>query len=894
MRLFLSLAVILPVILLSDSTLADDDQPPLFVDQSGQDTGTCQTLAAACRTIPYALSRVGKNGRIQVGGGTYELSGIDDIIYLLSGAIDVRGGFQANSPSTLIGVPTEFAGELQAKGFRVIVDSKGLHRAKIQTQISLRSGAAASDCVNGIAAGFPCDKIDLLAHVAERTPAATGADIWGFMDLNTHREYAIVAYSSGTAVVDVTDAVAPREVGFVDGQSTTWRDVKVHQFWNAASARWNAYAYVTADNASDGLSIIDLSGLPHSIERIDYASDFAAAHNVYLVNTEFSTGLATSRNAPTLILAGSNLGDGRFRAYALTNPAAPTFIAAPTTPADQPGEDRLYMHDGASMLVTDSRKDTQCVNAGGQDHCDILFDFNESTVDIWDVTNPANPVRLSQSPYSNARYTHSGWPSEDQQFLYVQDELDERDRGLATTLRVFSIADLTSPLALGAWTGPTDAIDHNGFVRGNRYYMSNYTRGLTVLNISDPASPVSIGHFDTYPATDAAGFPGNWGVYPFLPSGNIVLSDIDSGFYLLADKTLQTPHGTLAFISDAFGTDETQSLSVAVQRTGGSQGAVSVAWQVVPATADLDDITQASGTLNWADGDAGTQTITIDLANDGVSEGMERILVKLLAPTGGASISSPSITSAYISDPVDAALVSFSAENLSVSERGFGTAVVVVERTGSARGPLSVQFNTIGGDAGNGTDYSGAASGSLGWADGDANPKWIEYAVIDDGSGEAEEFFQLQLSSPNGGNIGPNASIQVNILDAGGSNSSPNSVAGSSQAVSSGVPVTLNGNGSNDPDGDSLSYSWSQVLGPAVLLSNANTSTASFTAPAVNSDTLFRFELDVLDPAGLSDTSTVGVTVLAATANSGGGGALSYWAVFGLIGLITIKRRGAI
>jgi choice-of-anchor B domain-containing protein len=144
------------------------------------------------------------------------------------------------------------------------------------------------------------------------------------------------------------------------------------------------------------------------------------------------------------------------------------------------------MHDAASMTVTDARKDTQCANASASEYCDVLFDFNESTLDIWDITDPGSPVRLSQTPYGNAGYSHSGWSSEDQQYVYLQDELDERDRGLSTTLRIFSISDLRSPTLAGIWTGPTRAIDHNGFVRGNRYYMSNYARGLTILDISNP------------------------------------------------------------------------------------------------------------------------------------------------------------------------------------------------------------------------------------------------------------------------------------------------------------------------------------------------------------------------------------------------------------------------
>lgn len=896
-RLFVPVMTALAVLSFGSTAMADSDEPPLFVVEKGSDAGNCQSMAAPCRTIAYALQQVGKNGQIRVGGGSFELSDVADVVYLLSGAIDVRGSYATGSRSTLIGVAPEFAGDLEAKGFRVIVDTKGLNHAAVQTQLSLQSSAAATACVGGFAGSFPCSNVDLLAHVADRTPSARGADIWGFMDLNTHREYAIVGYSSGTAVFDVTNAENPREVGFVNGQSTTWRDIKIYQFWNAIDSRWNAYAYITADNASDGLFIIDLSQLPHRVARISYPSDFAEAHNVYLLDTDFSTGVSITGNAPTLILAGSNLNDGRYRSYELSNPASPAFSVTPTTPNDQPGGNRLYMHDGASMVVTDARKDTQCVNGGGLDHCDILFDFNESSVDIWDVSAPLSPTRLSQLPYNNSGYTHSGWPSEDQQFLFVQDELDERDNGLATTLRVVSISDLTAPALVGSWTGPTRAIDHNGFVRGNRYYMSNYTRGLTILDISDPANPVSAGRFDTYPASDATGFPGNWGAYPFLPSGNIALSDIDSGFYMVADNTLDVVEGSLSFAADTFGADETQTLGIVVQRTGGSRGAASVTWEILGATAGIGDVAATRGVLNWADGDGSTRTINLGLTNDGAVEGLERVLVKLSAPTGGATLSSPSIASAYISDPGDSSVAEFSSSTFSIAERGFGTAVAVINRSGSASGALSVDFNVVAGDASSGTDYSGAAAGSVTWADGDANPKWIEYTISDDGSGEANEFFELSLSNASGGSIGPNASLRIDILDGTGSNGVPNSVAGTSQSVSSGAMVTLNGGASNDPDGDTLSYAWSQTLGPTVVLSDASTSTASFSAPTVSSDTIFRFELEVSDPGGLSDTSTVNVTV---SSNSGsgstdgsGGGALGLWFLFGLLALASLSRKGA-
>ena len=893
---------------IAPTALADDREPPLLVAEDGNDVGDCRDASRPCRTIDYALKRVGKNGQIRVAGGSYTLAELENVVYLLSGAIDVRGGYRASdsfavrsgAETTLVGVPTEYAGELAQRGFRVIVDSKGMSRehvekarALVASQQSVATSTAATPCAGGQAGAFPCSNVDLLAHVADRMASARGADIWGFVDLNSNREYAIVGYSTGTAIYDVTDPEDPREIDFIDGQSTTWRDIKVYQAWDTADSRWNAYAYITADNATDGLFIIDLSGLPHRVSQIGYASDFSAAHNVYLTHTDFGTGLSLTGDTPILVLAGSNRSDGRLRNYSLADPTSPAFIGTPATPAGQPGNDRLYMHDAASMIVTDSRKDTQCVNAAGSPYCEVLFDFNEGTVDIWDVTNPATPARLSRTPYTNADYVHSGWWSEDKQYMFVQDETDERDRGLRTTLRSFSISNLTAPTLAGTWTGPTSAIDHNGFVRGNRYYMSNYARGLTILDISDPASPTLAGRFDTYPSSDGVGFPGAWGTYPFLPSGNVLISDIDSGLYVVADRTLDVPQGSIGFSGRSFGADESGPASLVVSRSGGSQGATVGSWEILGATANAADVAATSGTLSWADGDGADKTIDLGLVNDGSGEGLERLFVRLTAPTGGATLRSPNIASLYVSDPGNTATVQFAESSASVAERGFGTAVVVVQRGGSALGAVTVDCSISGGDATNGTDYSGPQSGTLSWPDGDANPKSIEFAISDDGSSEPDEFFEVTLGNVSGAALGSRAVLRVDILDGSGSNAAPNSVAGGSQTVRPGATVTLNGSQSNDPDGDTLSYAWTQVLGPTVTLSGADTATATFTAPDASSDTLLRFELAVSDPGGLTDTSVVSVTVSNSTSVPGGGsggGTTSAWLLAALF-LLLLRRR---
>nr|MDJ0909748.1 choice-of-anchor B family protein [Woeseiaceae bacterium] len=597
---------------------------------------------------------------------------------------------------------------------------------------------------------------------------------------------------------------------------------------------------------------------------------------------DYGTGLSLTGDTPNLIIAGSNRGGGSPRLYSLQNPASPSFVS-------QPGAGD-YMHDAATMIIRDSRKDTQCVNA--VDYCEVMFDFNESTIDIWDITDSTNPVRLSRTPYSNSAYTHSGWPTEDGMYLFVHDELDEQRFGLSTTVRTFSLADLRSPVAESVWAGPTLAIDHNGFVRGNRYYMSNYSRGLTILDISDPTLITPIALLDTYPFSDSASFVGAWGAYPYFHSGHVAVSDIDSGFYMVADDSRSTAQGSLQFTELSYGGDEGSTISVNVTRSGGTAGAVSVDYEIIPGTAQGSDVSSISGSLSWADGQSGSQTIDVTPLVDGTPESLEVMLLKLTAPTGGAALGNRSVAGVYVSDPGAGSVVEFDSDSIDVAERGFGTAVVTVQRRGSAVGSASVEYSLSNGDATENSDYAGSTTGTLVWGDGDALPRTLEFQITDDGRGEGDEFFELTLQSPTGTTIGTSATLRVNILDGSGSNSAPNAIAGSSQTVSSGSTVTLDGRSSNDPDGDTLSYQWSQISGTSVSLSGADTQTATFTAPSVSSDTLLTFRLEVSDAGGLSDTTTVNVTVRAPGASGGGGGGgggFSYWLAL-LLALTALAR----
>ncbi len=80
-------------------------------------------------------------------------------------------------------------------------------------------------------------------------------------------------------------------------------------------------------------------------------------------------------------------------------------------------------------------------------------------------------------------------------------------------------------------------------------------------------------------------------------------------------------------------------------------------------------------------------------------------------------------------------------------------------------------------------------------------------------------------------------------------NDIPTANAGPDQQARAGSLITLDGSGSSDPDGDSLTYGWSQAGGPLVTLSDPALAGPTFTAP--NHTTMLTFTLTVTDPFGL-------------------------------------------
>jgi len=364
-------------------------------------------------------------------------------------------------------------------------------------------------CVNGFAGIYPCDGYDLMAHIPIDVldgPGAEGNDSWGWTDPTTDKEYALVGTTTGTAFVDISNPSLPVLLGTLPTATVNsiWRDVKVYQ----------NHAFIVSEASNHGMQVFDLTHLrnvvtpPETFMADAHYTDFGRAHNIVINETSgfaYAVGTSTFNGGPHFIN--------------IQNPIAP--VAAGGYAIDS------YSHD--AQVITYNGPDT--------DHQgkEILIGSNENEVVIVDVTDKANPVNISSISYNNIGYTHQGWFTEDMNYFLLGDETDEQGFGGNTRTLVFNFSDLDNPTYNFEHFGTTAAIDHNLYIKGNLCYQSNYTSGMQVLDVSGLSGNTltQVGFFDSYPPNNNTSFHGAWNVYPFFASGNIIISDIEGGLFIV-------------------------------------------------------------------------------------------------------------------------------------------------------------------------------------------------------------------------------------------------------------------------------------------------------------------------------------------------------------------------
>lgn len=307
-----------------------------------------------------------------------------------------------------------------------------------------------------------------------------GSDVVGYTAPDG-TEYALMGVLDGLAVVRIPDMEVVAHVeGPVEDDPYYHRDVRVN----------GHYAYVVAENlgTNEGLQIIDLSGLPESVELVAVHTDgVVSSHNL---DVDKTTGFL-------YVLNSSNDG---VHIVDVSDPAAPRnvgFVELPDVHDVHAVNDRLFVSEGRA-----------------------------SSFSVWDVSDKANPAQIARVVIPDGGYSHNIWPTDDGRYVLTTEETADR------TVKVWDVSDPANIELVGEYLG-ANRIAHNVHVQGDYAFLSHYAGGIIVVDISNPAHPVEVARYDTTPDYDEATFHGTWGATIPSPGGYVYGSDLDGRLTVL-------------------------------------------------------------------------------------------------------------------------------------------------------------------------------------------------------------------------------------------------------------------------------------------------------------------------------------------------------------------------
>lgn len=367
--------------------------------------------------------------------------------------------------------------------------------------------------------------IDAQLNIAEESNVTYGSlrlnDIWGYSSAGS--EYALVGTRSGVNILDVTDPANPMDLGTATGPTSTWRDIKTNSH----------YAYVTNETGS-GLLIIDLSNLPTPITSSDWhywepnitelGGTLSDCHNIFIDENGYGYLAGCNRNSGGVIyldLFSDPLGDG-----------SPVYIDhGPNT----------YAHD---VYVSN----------------DIMYtsDIYEGKFTMYDVSNKSVTLFLGDQ-LTPSNFTHNTWPNGAEDVLFTTDEVGN------APVAAYDISDPNDIQLLDEFRPlasiNTGVVPHNVHVQDDYLIISHYSDGVVVVDASVPENMIEVGNYDT-----SSSGSGAWGAYPFLPSGTILVSDINAGFFALTPTYIRAArlHGKVTDINTG---DNLNGVLVAIDAT---------------------------------------------------------------------------------------------------------------------------------------------------------------------------------------------------------------------------------------------------------------------------------------------------------------------------------------
>jgi hypothetical protein len=370
----------------------------------------------------------------------------------------------------------------------------------------------------------------ILATVARSGAAGT----WGYTAPDGAR-YALMGTAKGILVLDLRDTANPRVVDEIDGPTNTpqpgvyWREMRVY----------GTHAYIVSEQTDvrGGVMILDLSALPASVRFVKSFAPRDGTLRSHTIDIDTARGLAYIQR-PISVAPPSAL-PSQLPAPLFDEPGAAQFGGAGRAAHATEGEHEHGGPNDGSIEVWDLKTDpenpryvtTFNLNKSVHDMTAVGNDVfvaegTSSSYSIWDLTNPAAPTLKVRWVGTAGNFAHNIWPSGDGTFVVSTEEVPA---GLPA--RVWRLNGAAAPTQLSTFKVGTGT-PHNVVMEGNMAYVSHYTEGAAVVDLSNPAAPKVVLHVDTSPAT-GSGYDGCWGVYKFPGSPLMMCSDMSTGFNLI-------------------------------------------------------------------------------------------------------------------------------------------------------------------------------------------------------------------------------------------------------------------------------------------------------------------------------------------------------------------------
>ena len=351
------------------------------------------------------------------------------------------------------------------------------------------------------------------------------------------REFAVIGLQNTTSFVDVTDPASPFEVGRIDGSNSIWRDLKY----------WNRHVYIGTE-ADDGIKVVNVDD-PDNPVLVHTITDVDNSHNIHI-------------DDGYLYIVGADEYD--IWIYDLVFPGTPNLVGTWN------GE---YIHD-----------------LDVKNNLAYAMGIYSSTAYIIDVSDKTNPQTLTSWQYPGM--AHDAAVSEDGNYLVTADEMT------GGNLKLWDIQDYSNINLLDEFTVNPEHSVHNVYIKDGLVYSSYYADGTRIYDIST-LNFIEVGYYDTSEIDGL--YVGNWGIYVYLPSGNILASDIETGLYILSYGGVTIQHSDITDQSYGSGDIEVEAI---VESVNGSVESVNLHynlnnsdnWQDIPM--DLTTLPNNSYTAN--------------------------------------------------------------------------------------------------------------------------------------------------------------------------------------------------------------------------------------------------------------------------------------------------------